>query len=192
MEQEESLPPSPQPRRAGYHPRQRVAIISSMAILSLIMTGVVFASGVYIGNNREIAPSAFPRNPGAPGPQQPQQGPGQQGAQVQRPGAQQQFGPGNPGGQNPAAPPGGGQTGPQAGGTINGNVITAAANAVTMATPGGPTTVTLDAQTTLVRADGTTFIATDLVRGMNLTVRLRPATNPLTADRVTLTAAPGQ
>ncbi|MEO6398510.1 MAG: hypothetical protein ABIP13_08585 [Tepidiformaceae bacterium] len=79
---------------AGYTLRQRRVVLASVGVLALIGISIAFASGVYIGNNRELAPGAAPSFPGqrpnGPGPQ----GPGQQGG-VGGP----QGGPGVQGGQ---------------------------------------------------------------------------------------------
>src|SRR3972149_1308320 len=87
--QSESALPRP---AGGYTVRQRWAIVASVSILAVLLTGVVFASGVYIGNNRELAPGVGPGGPpprggapqrlgqpqapgnNAPGQQQPQGG----------------------------------------------------------------------------------------------------------------------
>ncbi len=56
---------------AAYTGAQRRYIALSLGILILIMVGVAFAAGVYIGNHREIAAIAEPAGPpGRPGAQQ--------------------------------------------------------------------------------------------------------------------------
>jgi len=155
--------------RGGYGTRQRLAIIAAVSLLVLIIVGSAFATGVYVGNNRELAPGTF-AGAGAP----PRQG---------QPGAPQQA----QAGQNP----------PPAAFDTQGVFQGITANALNLQGPEGTRTVSFDQRTLFVRPDGTTLRVTDLRPGMPLGIRLRPATTPLTADMVTILGAqaagqPGQ
>ncbi len=149
--------------RGGFRPRQRLAIMAAVSLLVMIMVGSAFAAGVYIGNNRQLAPGTF-AGAGAP----PRQG---------QPGAPQ---PGQ-GGQNlqPIAF--------DAQGTFQG----ATATALSVQAPDGMRSVNYDQQTHFVRPDGTALKVTDLRPGMPLGIRLRPATTPPTADTVTIIGVQG-
>jgi hypothetical protein len=149
--------------RPGYGSRQRVAIIAAVSLLVMIMVGSAFATGVYVGNNRQLAPGTF-AGAGAP----PRQG---------QPGAPQQGQPG----QNLQ---------PLAFDT-QGVFQVATATALSIQGPDGPRSVNYDQKTQFARPDGTTLKVTDLRPGMPLGIRLRPATTPLTADAVTVLGAPG-
>ncbi|MFQ5381077.1 MAG: hypothetical protein ACE5EF_05585 [Dehalococcoidia bacterium] len=87
-------------RATDYTSSQRRYIALSVSLLVLIMVAVSFAAGVYIGNNREIAPSAQPGGPAVrPGAQAGPQRFGQPpadgtGAQAGVPGQQQPLRPG--------------------------------------------------------------------------------------------------
>jgi len=142
----------------GYTPRQRLAIVTAVSLLVLIMVGSAFATGVYVGNNRELAPGTF-AGAGAP----PRQG---------QPGGPQQP----PAGQNPQ---------PLAF-DVQGSFQAATATTVTIQSADGSRTVGYDQNTHFARPDGSTMKVTDVRVGMALGIRLRPASIPPTAVTVTV------
>ncbi len=146
----------------GYGARQRLAIIGAVSLLVLIIVGSAFSTGVYVGNNRKLAPGTL-AGAGAP----PRQG---------QPGAPQ---PGQ-GGQNPQP------LAFDAQGTFQG----ATATTLALQSPEGPRSVSFDQQTHFVRPDGATLRVSDLRLGMPLGIRLRPATSPPMADTVMVQGAP--
>jgi len=147
----------------GYGTRQRFAIVAAVSLLVFIMVGSAFAAGVYIGNNRELAPGTL-AGAGAP----PRQG---------QPGAPQQ----GQGGQNPQ---------PVAF-DVQGTFQAATATTLALQSPGGARSMNYDQQTHFVRPDRTTLKVTELRVGMPLGIRLRPGITPPTADTVTITGTPG-
>ncbi|MCE7928217.1 MAG: hypothetical protein DYG91_06935 [Chloroflexi bacterium CFX7] len=146
---------------AGYTPRQRWAIVTAVSVLVAIMVGAAFSAGVYIGNNRELAPGTF-AGAGAP----PRQG---------QPGAPQPNGvaPGVP--NQPA-----GQGVFDAVGVLQGVSNTA----LVVRGPEGPRTITYDAATQFMRNDGTMVRVAELRPGATLGLKLRPGVSPPTVDSV--------
>ncbi len=148
---------------AGYTPRQRWAIIAAVSLLVTIMVGAAFSAGVYIGNNRELAPGTF-AGAGAP----PRQG---------QPGAPQPNGPA-PGGPNQ----------PLQGAIFDAVGVLQGVSNTSLVVGGaeGPRTVAYDAATQFVRNDGSMLKVTELRPGATLGLRLRPGVSPATADTVTV------
>jgi hypothetical protein len=172
----------------GYTVRQRWVIIASVSVLAVLLTGVAFASGVYIGNNRELAPGVAP---GGPPPGQGQGGP-QRFGQPQAPGngvIPQQQAPGNavPGQQpNPAngVP---GQQQPQvgrAGFDTVGSLASFASGTLSVVTPDGTKQIVTDGQTRFTSDDGSPASAASLRPNIVVGVRLR--TGGSVADAVTI------
>ena len=147
----------------GYGSRQRFAIITAVSLLVMIMVGSAFAAGVYIGNNRELAPGTF-AGAGAP-PRQGQPGAPQQGQPAQN--------------LQPVVF------------DAQGTFQSATSTTLNLQGPEGARPVRYDQRTLFVRPDGTTLKVTDLKPGMPLGIRLRPATTPPTADTVTIIGVPG-
>jgi hypothetical protein len=177
---------------AGYTIRQRWAIIASVSLLAVILVSVAFAAGVYIGDNRELAPGVSPGfgggpPPGQAGPQrfgQPQI-PGNGVGQLPQPGArngvpQQQLpqGQANPlPGQQPAQ-------GARPGFDVVGSLASSTAGTLTVITAEGTRQTATDAQTRFVRDDGTAAIPAALVPNTVLGIRWRAGTQ--VADMVTI------
>jgi len=146
----------------GHTPRQRWYIAASVSVLVAIMVGVAFAAGVYIGNNRELAPGALPGGPGG-GPVNP--APGQL---PQRFGQPQGAVPAVPGGVGPGQAVGPGQVvipGAANGGPANANqagrpydliasVSTVSGNVLRLITPDGPREFPLDPQVRIASDTG--------------------------------------
>lgn len=170
----------------GYTRRQRWAIVASVSVLVAIMVAVAFAAGIYIGNNRELAPGIAPGIAGGPPPGQagPQrfgqpQAPANQGVQQQQP-------------ANPAAPGAqqqGGQQVVRPAFDAVGSLAQAAEGTLTLVTPDGPRQIPVDGQTRFVRDDGAPVSPASLRPNTVLGVRLRPG-SPV-ADAVTIITARG-
>jgi hypothetical protein len=175
---------------AGYTPRQRWMVLTSVGVLALIGVSIAFASGVYIGNNRELAPGAAPSFPGqrpnGPGPQ----GPGQQ-AQPQGIQGGQQGVPGVQGGV-PQQQGAGGAPQP-VNFALTGGFVARDGAMLVLAAPGGELRVAIDAETRFAR-DGQAVAAADVQPGVQLGIRYRQGT--ATADLVQVITgrgpAPGQ
>lgn len=160
---DETIATAAESKGAGYTPRQRWAIVSAVSLLVAIMVGAAFSAGVYIGNNRELAPGTF-AGAGAP----PRQG---------QPGAPPQ------GGAGPGAP---NQNAPQ---NIfdRVGVLQAVSNTSLMVQgPEGARPVAYDSATQFVRADGVVVRVTELRPGATLGLKLRAGVSPATADTVTV------
>ena len=145
--------------RAGYGSRQRLAIVAAVSLLVLIMLGVAFSAGVYIGNNRELAPGTLPGTGAQPRPGQPAPGGAAPG----------------PNGQAAANPF-----------DVAGPVQAAGAGSLTLAGPGGGRTVVIDARTRFMRPDGTAAASRDVQPGSSVGIKVRAGSNPPAADTVTL------
>lgn len=183
------LPPPSEmsdPKRPSHTEQQRWYIAASVSVLVAIMVATAFASGVYIGSNREVASGAAllgPRGPlpggqaaGAPRLGQPPQG------------RAEGIGP-ESNGSAPQAPA------PPAVGTfadrfeLIGTVIGISDSEVEVSTANGSRTIQIDALTRLESQDGRRLALSSLAEGSIVGLVMRNTS--ATAAELILIAGPG-
>ena len=142
---------------AGYTPRQRWTIVAALSLLVTIMVGAAFSAGVYIGNNRDLAPGTF-AGAGAPARQ----------------------------GQPGAAPNAPNQDAPQTVFDRVGILQAVSNTSLMVSGPDGPRPIAYDSATQFVRPDGSVLRVTEIRPGATLGLKLRAGVGPATADTVTV------